>query len=382
MLRALISIAMVLVSPNLALAVLISTGDGSGNTTAPASDPGFANVVSTWVRTGSAVYLGNGWLLTDNHVGAGSTWLNGVLYSVVPGSAHQLLNANPNLTQWSDLLIYQINGAPDLPSLRIGASAPQYGQAVTMIGNGRDRVASQSYYSVQDGVWDAVSSTSSYAYTGFAWAMTNHVRWGTNSVDGVGFPQGTGSTQNVSFSMGFTAPGSPGATQYEAIGTAGDSGGGVFSYNATTKSWELIGLMESYTQFTGEWPNLSVYGNMTYAIQLSAYRNQILSYLTPGDVTGDGAVDIQDITRSVNHWGQQTPIGDANHDGIVNVQDLTYITNHWGTGGGGAGANIATVPEPETFALLFAAIASAAPFALWRFSRRRSPAKCESRSPA
>jgi len=368
---------MVCLIPRLAPAVLISTGDGTGNTTAPANDPGFANVVSTSIRTGSAVYLGNGWMLTDNHVGAGSSWINGVLYDVIPGSPHQLLNT-PGTTnaQFADLMLYQINGRPNLPALQISRSAPVRGQGVTMIGNGRDREVDESCFTVLNGEWTPVPSIVPYAYSGYGWESTNQIRWGTNKVDGVGFPHGSGATQNVSFSMSFSEYN---ATPYEAIGTAGDSGGGVFTYNTTTKSWELSGLMYAYTQFNGEPANLSVFGNMTYAIQLSAYRDQILSYLTPGDVTGDGRVDIQDIARVANNWLKKTPTGDANHDGLVDVRDISYIANYYSRGGG-ADVGVTVVPEPESYVLALAALAFFVPFALQRISRRRSPAGCGSRS--
>ncbi|HEY2838607.1 MAG TPA: hypothetical protein VGJ26_05645, partial [Pirellulales bacterium] len=272
--RVVLSIGLVFVLSNIASAVLIASGNGTGNTTAPANDPGFANVVSTWVRTGSAVYLGNGWMLTDNHVGAGSTNVNGTVYSLVPGSAHQLMNPpGSTFIRQSDVLLYQINGRPNLPSLQIGAGVPQVGQPVVMIGNGRDRVSAESCWTVQNSVWSSVPWTQSYAYAGYAWANTNEVRWGTNTIDATGFVQGSGNTQNVTLSMSFS---STNATPYEAIGTAGDSGGGVFSYNTSTNGWELTGLMDSYTQFSGEPTNLSVFGNLTYAIQLSTYRNQIM----------------------------------------------------------------------------------------------------------
>src|SRR5580698_7856406 len=79
-----------------ARAVLIATGDGTGNTTAPADDPGFANVGI--LASGSAIYLGDGWVLTAAHVydnpdGAPTqTWLNGSFYNNVVSSAVQLTN--------------------------------------------------------------------------------------------------------------------------------------------------------------------------------------------------------------------------------------------------------------------------------------------------
>lgn len=54
---------------------MISSGDGSGNTTAPVDDPGFGNVGARGNAT--AVYLGNQWVLTANHVGTGSVVLGG-----------------------------------------------------------------------------------------------------------------------------------------------------------------------------------------------------------------------------------------------------------------------------------------------------------------
>ena len=91
-----------------ARAVILGTGDGQGNTTAPADDSGFANVGI--LGSGRDVYLGYGWLITAAHVYNGSsgvpadTWLNGVQYANVPASG--VLLANPQgagYTPYSDL---------------------------------------------------------------------------------------------------------------------------------------------------------------------------------------------------------------------------------------------------------------------------------------
>ena len=53
-----------------AAAVVIASGDGSGNTSAPADDPGWSYM---GVRGGaSAIYMGNDWVATTAHVGVGN----------------------------------------------------------------------------------------------------------------------------------------------------------------------------------------------------------------------------------------------------------------------------------------------------------------------
>ena len=79
---------LLLLGANHSAAVIIVTGDGTGNTTAPSDDPGFDNVGS--VNGLSGVYLGNGWVLTAGHVGSGPMVFGGVTYSPGPGSFQKL----------------------------------------------------------------------------------------------------------------------------------------------------------------------------------------------------------------------------------------------------------------------------------------------------
>jgi len=91
----------------------------------------------------------------------------------------------------------------------------------------------------------------------------------------------------------------------------------------------------------------------------------------PGDATLDAVVDVLDLARLANHFGE-TDAGwtdaDFNGDGAVDVLDLATIANHFGwTGGstgpaaGGAGRGEA-IPEPATPVLLAAVL----PWALKR----------------
>jgi hypothetical protein len=65
--------------PRTARAVVIDTISGTGNTSAPADDPGWKNVGVRGIGTG--VYLGNDWVLTAYHVGGGSIVLGGGTYA-------------------------------------------------------------------------------------------------------------------------------------------------------------------------------------------------------------------------------------------------------------------------------------------------------------
>ena len=49
----------------------------------------------------------------------------------------------------------------------------------------------------------------------------------------------------------------------------------------------------------------------------------------PGDVNGDGAVDIFDVNLVSANWGGSGPIGDANHDGLIDIFDINLISANW-----------------------------------------------------
>ncbi|MCG2685961.1 dockerin type I domain-containing protein [Candidatus Parcubacteria bacterium] len=51
----------------------------------------------------------------------------------------------------------------------------------------------------------------------------------------------------------------------------------------------------------------------------------------PGDVNGDGRVDIQDLSRLLSKWEHPADLGNAdlNGDGVVNVGDLSILLSNW-----------------------------------------------------
>jgi hypothetical protein len=270
---ALLGAALLLPAP--ARGVIIDTITGSGNTSAPVDDPGWANMGT--VNNGSAVYLGNRWVLTANHVGSGTTTLSGTTYAAVPGSNVIITNNGaPGRTANTDLLLYQLVTDPGLPSLAIAATTPQAADAVTMIGAGRDRGAYTT--------WLVNTGTVPYTWTvdnvnpntaGYLWGSTRTMRWGTNTV--------TGSAAWLDYNPGFFVSAYTFRTTFddfpadstEAQAAVGDSGGAVFFKNGA--SWELAGIMLAIDAYSGQPASTAVFGNNTYAADLSYYRPQIVS---------------------------------------------------------------------------------------------------------
>ena len=247
-----------------ASAVVIASEPGSGNTTAPADDPGFAHVGSPGIAT--VVYLGNGWVLTANHVSEADVTLGGVVYPHVPGS--RVTFANPDATV-PDLSAFRIDPHPDLPILSIRADTPETGTPVVMIGHGLDRGGPVA--------WNG--------HDGFALLGTQSVRWGTNEIAGSGTLDG-----NAAIATTFDA----GATPHEAQGQYGDSGGPVFAKNAQGE-WELVGIMYAIDGYDSQ-PSVVLEGNVTYAIDLASYRDQIVATVRPecsdeAENDGDGLAD-------------------------------------------------------------------------------------------
>ena len=50
----------------------------------------------------------------------------------------------------------------------------------------------------------------------------------------------------------------------------------------------------------------------------------------PGDVTGDGIVNVEDILAIIAVWGSNDAAADINDDGIVDVSDLLIVIANWG----------------------------------------------------
>ncbi|MBW2666657.1 MAG: trypsin-like serine protease [Deltaproteobacteria bacterium] len=252
-------------------AAIIDSGDGAGNTSAPADDPGWASV---GVRGGlTAIHIRNGWVLSANHVAVGPTTFDGIVYEAIPGSATRLETREGT---FADLKIWGVYPHPPLPDLTIRSSTAQPNGEIIMIGHGRNRGAATD--TDNPVVWMPPPDPPNPPKAGYLWASGLTMRWGTNRIDGKWLPH---PNDTVSWYAIFDEQGS-GYTTDEAQAAVGDSGGAVFFKQGG--SWELMGVMHTVSLWPGDpdFPdsgqqfNSALYGNATAVADLSAYRDQIL----------------------------------------------------------------------------------------------------------
>ncbi len=304
-------------------ALILDSGDGQGNTTPPADDPGWSHVGRVGGPAG--IYLGNGWVLTANHVILSNPEFQSVIYPIVPGSVVQLQNPD---TSPADLKIFRIDPSPNLGLLRIRASTPSVNTALTYVSRGIARGAATSWMGVG----------------GYLWGSNSTMRWGTNKLAATGNANGT-----LAFSSTFTEIPGGGSTTNEAMGADGDSGGAVFIKNGV--NWELAGVLIAVGSYVGQPPGTALYGNETWAANLPQYRSQLISLTRPQcaneidddgdtfvdwpadpgcaseldgselpDQDGDGVDDPLDNCLVVSNTDQR----DTNFDGFGNICDRDY----------------------------------------------------------
>lgn len=260
-------------------AVIVAGGDGTQNTTAPASDQGWSYVGSVNYSDGSlnasGIYLGqyggSYWVLTANHVatsGLGSYTLNGTTYGFVTGSGQRVGTL--------DLYVVQISitdpGDPllSVSNLALAATSPVLNTPLTMVGYGRNRAAELTPYYVDTSTnpytWSTTFPPGTANAAGYQYAAGNTKRWGSNTSEGTSTQSGT--TYLVTDFDN---------TSGQGQAAVGDSGGGVFAYNSATGQYELAGVMVTVGTYSGQPAETAIYGDTTYSIDIATYRSLILS---------------------------------------------------------------------------------------------------------
>ncbi len=189
----------------------------------------------------SCIYVGNGWVLTADHVGAGNPVFPGVnggqAFTYDGTSGRQL--TTPDGTGSADLYLFHLTTNPSLPNISIsntsGSALAANMTSVIMYGHGQTASSGFSYYDTSQNPYAATASTT--AEGGYAANGPQTFRWGTNFVAGAqaDVDDGFGKTNSLVtvFNPNFGA---------YAQASFGDSGGAVFGKMADG-SYTLVGMM-------------------------------------------------------------------------------------------------------------------------------------------
>ena len=243
-----LNLALIVLSANVAVGLVIEHEEGALNSEVPVDDPGWDNVgvCNGW----TAVYLGRGWVLTAAHVGVSNVNLEGTMYVADMNSRERVFN--PDQTA-ADLILFRIDPEPDLPSLKISAESPPIGSPIVMIGSGLGRG----------------EKTAGRGRVGFSWQAPSLKRWGTSTVHEYLHDQSVGNTD--SFATRFSIA----KTAHEAHAAHGDSGGASFAH--LEGQWQLVGIILAVDSHFGQPARSAAYGNRTFIADLARYRQFIHS---------------------------------------------------------------------------------------------------------
>jgi hypothetical protein len=123
------------------------------------------------------------------------------------------------------------------------------------------------------------------------------MRWGTNRLDPEPGELTFRGVRTRVLAMTFLPADAPAATEHEAQAVVGDSGGAVFVRRRG--GFALAGVMIVRSEHPGQPEGAALFGNRTFAADLSAYRDQLVALTRPDcaderDNDDDGAVDFPD----------------------------------------------------------------------------------------
>ncbi len=327
-------------------AVVVSTT--TGNTTRPKDDPGWSNM--GLLKNSTAVYLGDGWVLTAAHVGSGPVTFP-ELGTYEADDSTTFRPSNPTgmgLTVLADLVMFRLKEKPPLAPIALAAASPPLGAEVWVAGNGKDRVAAQTQWNVTESgtVWNWTETTQRGAYQGYKTNATNSLRWGTNLIesdelvrrefdDDIRFKLATGVGDTLSLVTEFDLDGSKAdsqvkgpdgktSTAYESQAVLNDSGGAMF-YKRSDGRWELAGTVIAVEGFRNQ-PEVTrtpMFGDFTFYADIASYLPQIQSRYRFGDFDGDHQMTTRDVDLLVAAMEKRVvdPAYDLDRDGKITDGD-------------------------------------------------------------
>lgn len=376
--------AVIVASSQAARAVVISYGDGQGNTRAAAENPYWGNVAR--MSGASVVYLGNRWAITANHVSdADVRFSDGRVFKIGVGADVTLKNSLTSAIP--DLRLVRLAEDPGLPAVPLVDATPGAATRVMMVGAGLDRGRQEIGWALRrTASGTAMTQVPLPAATmlGFNQQSSAAMRWGYNLVDSGGL---TFTNQNTfAFSTTFDLLGLP----FEAQAAVGDSGGGVFAL--ADGSFKLAGIMITLQGLPGQLAGTVAFGDKTFSADVATYSDQIQAVLNRPeplwqnqanhfDVNRSGTVDPVDALLVINALrnnrtisgapGPNDPRLDVSGDNALSASDAAGVINYIrigrpGGAPGSGGTNL--VPEPGSVVL---AVVGAAMLLAGRFLIRR-----------
>ena len=335
----------------------------------------------------SAVYLGNGWAITANHVSEASVRLSdGRDFGVAPDSAIVLSNpTSSGLTGNADLRMFRLDGDPGLPTVPIGATVPTSGSQVMMIGAGRDRANKEIGWQVtSSSVWTPVGLPVA-SVRGFDLLSTASMRWGESRISG----SPTLNNGTISLTTNFSLSSGPFAAQ----ATVGDSGGGMFQQ--VHGAWQLVGIIDAQQLMANQPSDTVVFGDSSLSASMAAYHDEILKIMDAPlpawqnpynyyDVDRNGTVDSRDLLLLIHEVstkggylltgtpGANSPLVDVNGDGEFSLASDVLPELHFLQGirkTVPSASGLGFVPEPSSLVL---AVCGAVALAAVHWRRRRA----------
>lgn len=249
-----------------ASALVVDTGTAATSATPPPGLP-YDNVGS--VNGASGIYLGNGYVLTAFHVGAGSFTLSSGVFANDSASTVRLVNPGDNSP--TDLIVFRLNTIPqNLPSINLSPITPSQATPLSLVGFGRYRVSGPQPTDFGNG------------YVGFNYAGSQK-SFGTNSVgsDLIKFNTMQGFGDVSGYFSDFTNLGNLRSSESQV--EENDSGGAAFVTDGV--NYFLAGMIDAqdlYTNSAHPHPdNAAIYGDQSAFADIATYRSQIEAIVVP-----------------------------------------------------------------------------------------------------
>lgn len=221
----------------------------------------------------SLVYLGNGRIITAWHAYRSRKqdriWLDGRYYDINTKRTKRLKHTTTDGRRIdTDLVVVQLKGEPKMPPIRLADYAPFTGERVVMMGFGSRR--KDPAFLMEGGRRVFAGFTTTHDFRDYLDGPT----WGENHVRDTNVH--IRNDPSVGDAIGFTTEFNYDALPMEAQASSGDSGGAVFVERGNY--WHLVGIIQSVAKVspsTGG-TDTTCFGSLSYAIDLSVYREQII----------------------------------------------------------------------------------------------------------